>query len=81
MNLNEDSVKNLKFLLQKKKIDVQKKTTDEFSPLHILACNSIASLAKELIVEKNEPAEQKPTYFMRAGKRIQRKQYSYNPYQ
>ena len=41
LNLNEDSVKNLKFLLSTKKIDAQKKTAEGFSPLHILACNDV----------------------------------------
>ena len=41
LNLNEDSVKNLKFLLQKNKINVQTKTTEGLSPLHILAMNDI----------------------------------------
>jgi hypothetical protein len=42
MNLNEDSAKNLKFILDKKKIDVRTKDLQGFSPLHHLANNNIS---------------------------------------
>ena len=49
LNLNEDSFKNLKFLISKNKIDVAHKTSDGFSPLHILACNDVHAIAKESV--------------------------------
>ena len=47
LHLNEDSFKNLKFLISKNKIDVSRKTVEGYSPLHILACNDVHAIAKE----------------------------------
>ena len=69
LHLNEDSFKNLKFLLSKNKIDVSRKTVNGYSPLHILACNDINTIAREAVLQEDE-IEYKPTYFMRRGKRI-----------
>ena len=69
LHLNEDSFKNLKFLISKKKIDVTQKTVEGFSPLHILACNNVSAIAKETVSYREE-VEGKPRYFMRRGKRI-----------
>lgn len=69
LNLNEDSYKNLKFLLLKKKIDANLCTANGESPLHFLASNNIAEIAKKTVQEKEE-IEQKARYFMRKGKKI-----------
>jgi hypothetical protein len=45
MNLNEDSAKNLKFLLEKGKIDARTKDAGGFTPLHHLAKNNVQDLA------------------------------------
>lgn len=69
LHLNEDSLKNLKFLVQKNKINVSQRTVDGYSPLHILACNDVHAIAKDA-VEHEDEIEPKPTYYMRRGKRI-----------
>lgn len=49
LHLNEDSFKNLQFLISKNKIDVAHKTNEGYSPLHILACNNVNAIAKEAV--------------------------------
>lgn len=41
MNINEDSAKNLKYLLEKGKIDAKTKDIGGLTPLHHLAKNNI----------------------------------------
>jgi len=77
--MNEDSFKNLQFLISKNKIDVAHKTVDGYSPLHILACNDVNAIAKEA-VEHEDEVESKPRYFMRRGKRIKVNQSRYSRY-
>ena len=57
MNFNEDSFKNLKFLLDTGKIDVNIKDVNGFSPLHHLASNNLLDIAEDLL--KNKPKKAK----------------------
>ena len=74
MTLNEESAKNLKFLIQKNKIDVTKVDSNGFSALHHLANINVTVLAKSNVQDKEEV--ERPRYFMRKGKKIKMKSYS-----
>ena len=53
MNLNEESAKNLKFLLEKRKINVMLKDVQGLSPLHHLAKCNIQEIAAEAVRNKD----------------------------
>jgi hypothetical protein len=76
MTINEDSAKNLKFLLQKQKIDVTKVDTQGFSALHHLCNLDVTAHVKELIQNKEEP--ERNQYYMRRGKKVKVRSYSSN---
>jgi hypothetical protein len=67
MTINEDSAKNLKFLLSRQNIDVTKVDSQGFSALHHLANINLTVHAKELVQNKEEP--ERNQYYMRRGKK------------
>ena len=78
MTINEDSAKNLKFLLQKQKIDVTKVDTRGFSALHHLCNINVTLHAKELVQTKEEV--ERNQYYMRRGKKIKMRSYTNRRY-
>eukprot|EP00347_Sterkiella_histriomuscorum_P000305 403376393 len=69
MNINEDSVKNLKFLIEKSRIDCTLKDNEEMSPLHHLASNNLHEIASESI-KKKDKKKSKARYILRRGKKV-----------
>ncbi len=78
MTINEDSAKNLKFLLQKSNIDVTKVDSKGFSALHHLCNINVTVHTKELVQNKEEV--ERNQYYMRRGKKIKMRSYSNRRY-
>ncbi|CDW76924.1 nad(+) adp-ribosyltransferase-3 [Stylonychia lemnae] len=78
ININEETANNLKFLLQKGKIDPTLVDSQGFSPLHHLAVNNLSSITTELIKNKAPQTKQKARYIIKNGKKI--KKSSHNRY-
>ena len=79
MNFNEETLKNLTYLLKLRKIDAKVKDAKKWTALHYLANNDVREIVKESI--KNEDDDEDEFYTIyRRGKAIRRRRYRYRSY-
>lgn len=70
MVINEDSAANLRFLIDKGKIDVSIKDQQGFTPLHHLANNNLSAIAISQVKEKQTAPKVRARYIIKKGKKI-----------